>query len=67
MQRLRGNLQAAEDAGDNRGAQIERERLEVALSRIRFQRARDLGRRPKLKSIAALPAALVYSGGTNPP
>lgn len=49
VQRLRSNLQAAEVAGDNGGAQIERERLVVTMARIRFQRARDLGRRPKLR------------------
>ena len=67
VQRLRSNLRSAEDAGEYGSAQIERERLAVALSWIRFQRARNLGRRPKLKSVAARPAALVYSGGTNHP
>jgi hypothetical protein len=50
--RLRRRLQAAEAAGDSAGAQIERERLEVTVSRIRLRRARHLGRRPRLRAFA---------------
>ena len=49
VQRLRGRLRAAAVAGDNGGAQIEREHLMVTVSWIRLQRARNLGRKPSLK------------------
>jgi len=47
VRHLRGSLHAAEAAGDTRSAQAERERLVLTISRIRLQRARLLGRRPK--------------------
>ena len=47
VQLLRHNVQAAEAAGDNDTARAEREHLVMTVSRIRWQRARDLGRRPK--------------------
>ena len=50
VHRLRSNLQAAEIAGDDDSVQIERGYLAVAMSRVRWQRARDLGRGPKLRS-----------------
>ena len=52
VQRLRRRLRAAEVAGDSGGAQIERERLAVTVFRIRLQRARHLGRRPRLRAFA---------------
>jgi hypothetical protein len=49
VQRLRSRLREAEAAGDSGVARIEHDRLEATVSRIRFERARRLGRRPKLR------------------